>query len=97
MVVNYNDLAVGYKAAGKDAWSKIEQVAINELVNLLLAENNPGENGKLKTGIIWFERDQTKGFLNYIWKSVLSGLKSSAGINNKSQREVRRAEKKMKN
>jgi len=46
--------------------------------------------------VIYFERDQSKGFFNFLWKSVLSGLKSTMGFNSKEQKEMIGREKKKK-
>jgi hypothetical protein len=67
---------------------------LTELVNLLIAKNNPDDGGKMRQGIIYFERDTTKGFVNFIWKSVLSGIKSSVGVNSKTQKEMLKQHKK---
>jgi hypothetical protein len=76
------------------AWHGIEQAVLTEAANLLLPSSNPKEGRKTREGVIYFERDQSKGFLNFVWKSVLSGIKSSAGFNSKIQRQIRKEEKK---
>jgi len=61
---------------------------LTEVVNLLLSDSNPNEDGKMKHGVIYFERDPSKGFFNFVWKSILSGIKSSVGVNSKTQKEI---------
>jgi hypothetical protein len=62
--------------------------------DIILPSGNPGNDGKLRKGIIYFKRDKNKGFFNYVWKSTWSGLKSSVGINTKQQREIKRTQRK---
>lgn len=45
------------------------------LANNVMDHNNLPDKGKYKTGYIYFERDKNKGFPNYLWKSILSGIK----------------------
>jgi hypothetical protein len=96
MEVSYQNLGVRISTKGSDTWGILEQELINLIAELAIPDDNPDEDGKMRTGIIYFERDQHKGFFNFVWKSTLSGLKSSAGFNTKIQREIRRQEKKMK-
>jgi hypothetical protein len=72
----------------------VEQSLLTEVVNLLLSDSNPNDDGKLKHGIIYFERDESKGFFNFVWKSLLSGIKSSVGVNSKMQKEIKKQLKK---
>ena len=56
------------------------------LNNIMIRPNNPRLLGKTETGIIWFERDRRKSFVNFIWKGILSGALSTMGFNTKNQR-----------
>jgi hypothetical protein len=76
--------------------NKIEKALLTGVANYLLPDNNPRDDGRMRTGVIYFQRDKSKGFFNFVWKSTLSGIKSSAGFNSKIQRQIRRAEKNMK-
>ena len=49
---------------------------------VIKASNTPGE--KMRVGKIEFERNKKKSCFNYWWKSILSGIKSSTGITEKS-------------
>lgn len=42
--------------------------------------NNMKDDGKFRVGKIEFERDKKKSVLNYWWKSLLTGFRSSTGI-----------------
>ncbi|HNW73180.1 MAG: hypothetical protein PHP04_08185 [Bacteroidales bacterium] len=52
------------------------------------------KSGKLKTGVIFYRRDKEKGIINFVWKSVLTGLKSQMGFNSEEQKAMK---KKVKN
>ncbi len=92
MSFRYNDLAIRLHPAKPGAWNRLEQSLLTEIANLYLADSNPKENGKMKHGTIFFERDPSRGFFNFLWKSILSGLKSTMGINSEAQKEMIRQE-----
>jgi hypothetical protein len=94
MNFRYSDLAITLHPTKPGTWNRIEQSLLTELVNLLLADSNPNDDGKMNPGIIYFERDSTKGFFNFAWKSILSGIKSSVGIDSKGQKEIKKNIKK---
>ncbi len=96
LIVRYNNLAIRLYPTKPGTWNNLEQSLLTEVVNFILPESNPGENGKTRQGEIYFERDLSKGFFNFVWKSSLSGLKSTMGINSKAQKEMIRGEKKNK-
>ena len=90
----YNDLSVEVKDKKQTTWTKIKTGVINWAANdLIINNNNPTKAGKMKTGVISFNRDKGKGIINYFWKSTLSGLKSTMGFNSKAQKEMIREEK----
>ncbi len=62
--------------------------------SLVVKSNNPPFLGHVKKGVVYFRRVPEKSFINYLWKSNLSGILSTIGINNKQQREVKREDKK---
>ncbi len=63
--------------------------------NILINNNNPPFLGHMKKGIVYYERNPEKSFVNYLWKSNLSGILSTLGFNNKQQREGKRENKKL--
>ena len=64
------------------------------LNNLMIRSNNPKLLKTPKKGIIYYKRNPRKSFVNYIWKSSLSGILSTMGFNTKLQRMEKKAEKK---
>jgi hypothetical protein len=71
----------------KGMFAGITRFLINDL---LIHRNNPKFNRDIRIGQVYFERDKEKAILNYVWKSLLSGMLSSIGINTKEQRQERR-------
>ena len=63
--------------------------------NILIKSNNPPFLGHMKKGIVYYERNPEKSFVNYLWKSNLSGILSTLGFNSKQQREGKRENKKL--
>jgi hypothetical protein len=64
----------------------------NLLLNdIFIKSNNPGWLGKTRPGEVYFKRNPQKSVVNYIWKSIQSGLMSTMGYNNKEQRQEKRA------
>ncbi len=61
---------------------------------IIIHSNNPPFLGQTKKGIVYFKRIPEKSFINYLWKSNLSGILSTLGFNNKQQREGKREDKK---
>ena len=53
---------------------------VSFLANTIIHKNNPREGKPLRIGRIYFERETKKSFFNYLWKSLLSGIKSSIGL-----------------
>jgi len=67
----------------------------NFFVNdLVLKSNNPKFARSPRKGIVYFERDTQRSIANYLWKSLLSGMLSTMGINTKGQRLEKKSIKK---
>jgi len=82
----------------KPGWQENWEKSLLSFVanNILDFKSNPNYNGNFRTGIIWFERDKRKGVINFLWKSSLSGIKSSFGLNSKQQKELLKLQKRKK-
>lgn len=96
LTFKYGDLGVKLIQVKAGVWDKMEQSLLTELLNLIIPGSNPREGEPIRQGIIWYERDRTRGVFNFIWKSVLSGLKSGAGLNNKEQKAILKSQRKKK-
>jgi hypothetical protein len=89
----YQNLAINIQPTKPGTWNHVEPWLLTIAANLFLERGNPNEDGKLRQGIIYFKRDISKGFFNFVWKSTLSGIKSSVGVNSKNQREIKKPKK----
>ena len=76
----------------KGVLSPLISFMINDLV---VKSNNPKFARKPRVGQVYFERDTQKSVVNYVWKSVLSGLMSTMGFNTKAQKQERKEVKKI--
>ncbi|MBC8319327.1 MAG: hypothetical protein H8E34_01255 [Bacteroidetes bacterium] len=61
------------------------------LNDIFIKSNNPDSHGKTTPGEVYFKHDTQKSIAYYIWKSVLSGILSTMGYNNKEQRYEKQA------
>ena len=50
------------------------------LANTFVIKNSNPQDDELREGKMYFERDKRKAITNYVWKSILSGMKSSIGM-----------------
>ncbi|MCK9218731.1 MAG: DUF748 domain-containing protein [Bacteroidales bacterium] len=91
----YQNFAIQLEQNPDGIKSSLERTLLTAIANMVVSSQNPNEDGKIRTGTIYFKRDQSKGFFNLVWKSIFSGLKSTYGMNTKKQREIRRNGKKM--
>lgn len=90
----YQGLSINLLDQKKTTWSKIKSGAVKFVANsFIINDNNPTSSGKMHTGTVYFSRDKTKGIINFLWKSTLSGLKSTMGFNSKAQKEIIKLEK----
>ncbi len=86
----YHDLQVELLKEKRKFWNRTGTDLLQLLVNMAVPQENPGYFGIHKSGYIWNKRDDEKGFFNFFWKSLLTGLKSSEGLNSKEQRAFKK-------
>jgi hypothetical protein len=89
--IYYNDLYVELNFYKEGALKKLKNELVTDIANYILPDDNPGDNGTMRKGVIYFKRDTTRAIFNYIWKSTLSGLKSSVGVNSPEQLQLKKA------
>ena len=92
--VYYNNLYVELTLFKDGTMKKLKNELITDVANYILPRENPDNNGFMRKGIIYFKRDTTKAIFNYIWKSTLSGLKSTVGVNSPEQKQLKKDLKK---
>ena|GEM_PF-6183466 len=88
----YKKLRVGlYNREKATSTTGITRGMANILLNdLFIRSNNPVWLRKPKTGMVYFDRVDEKSFVFYVWKSVLSGMLSTFGVNSREQRNEKR-------
>ncbi|MXV49427.1 hypothetical protein GS399_00465 [Pedobacter sp. HMF7647] len=109
----YNNLKVNILKKDEET-NKIEKKGfLSTLANALLVKNdNPDKDGKLRIGKTIATRDNSGSFFNLMWKSVFNGVKESVGVTlddvdkvqvkesrkekRKEERKQRREERRMK-
>jgi hypothetical protein len=70
MEFHYQDLdVVLMKKKAEKEWG-----FISSLANTVTLSNNPAPGKDLKIVEIGFERDRNKGIINYVWKTIQSGM-----------------------
>jgi len=92
MLFEYKKLKLGLYNRKKAQQNKgmfggLTRFLINDI---LIHSNNPRFSRKPRIGQIYFERAPEKFIINYAWKSLLSGMLSTIGINTKEQRHDRK-------
>jgi hypothetical protein len=96
LVLYYHDLKLDLPPQTDKKWESIKKSVLAWAANTYVAESNPTQKGKLREGIIYFERDPGKSIFNYLWKSLFSGIKSTVNVNTKEQKEIKKQAKDQK-
>jgi len=67
----------------------------NFMINgLMIKSYNPRFARTPRKGVVYYKRDSQRSVVNYLWKSLLSGMLSTMGINTKEQRQQKKIIKK---
>jgi len=92
VVFLYKKLKVGlYNREKASLTTGLARSMANILLNdIFIRSNNPTFLRKPKTGVVYTDRVTQKSFVFYIWKSILSGMLSTFGINTRQQRHEKR-------
>jgi hypothetical protein len=89
--VGYSDLSIDLTSTHKSFLRRWETELLQFIINNSLPQETEVSNRLKHKGYIYWDRTMYKGFFNYLWKSIYTGLKSSAGLNDKKQKEVRKS------
>ena len=90
LILYYHDLKMDLPPQTDKNWEHFKKSVLSFAANTYVAQSNPNQQGKLREGIIYFERDSGKSIFNYLWKSVFSGIKSTVNVNSKEQKEIKK-------
>jgi hypothetical protein len=94
LILYYHDLKADLPPQTDKKWESIKKSVLSWAANAYVASSNPSDNGKLREGVVYFERDAGKSIFNYLWKSLFSGIKSTVNVNTKEQKEIKKEAKK---
>lgn len=90
MKFEYNDLSVNLlkRVEGEDRL--VRQGWMSFLANaIILNPNNPDVKGKLVTAVINEKRQPNGSFFQFIWRSLLQGIKHSVGVTEEKQQKIK--------
>lgn len=77
----YNDLAIAFLEKQESEPDGVISAVKSFFVNSFVVDsNNDFQSNKFRMGKIEFERDPEKSIFNYWWGSIISGIKSSTGV-----------------
>lgn len=79
MVMKYDGLKVDVLKRDKDTKEIKKRGLATLAANLIVKNNNPGDDGLRKVNP-QFDRDIYKSFFNLVWKMLFSGMKETVGI-----------------
>jgi hypothetical protein len=85
----YKDLSVILLKKAEGNRRIVKKRLISMLANaLVIKPDNPNAKGEFTTSAIYFERDTTASFFNFIWKTLFQGLKYSVGLTPQKSAEI---------
>jgi hypothetical protein len=76
MTMLYNGLNISVKNKQTDDTTALKEKFISLIANVKVLNSNPIPNEKIREGIIEYERDPERFLFGYVYKSVMSGIKS---------------------
>lgn len=83
MYFTYSGMKLTLLKKTKDG-EKVKRQAGSLFANMIVSDSNP-KKGDYRVGEIFFERKEKKSIFNYWWKSLFSGIKSSAGLKDRKE------------
>jgi hypothetical protein len=77
MELLYHDLKVAVLKERKKIHEMKEKGVLSFLANEIIRSDNPSHDHPPKKANLFFERNKNKGLGNYLWKTLLSGIKET--------------------
>lgn len=74
----YQDLDVTVKDKKSNDTTGLKEKIISLFANIIIIESNPEKNEAIRIGDIHYKRNPKKSFFNYVSKSIITGVKSTA-------------------
>ena len=75
----YKDLKVAVLEKDEDNGKLDKKKLVSMAANLIIKNNNPESDGKIRTSTGQFQRDTNRGFFNLVWKSLFVALSENIG------------------
>jgi hypothetical protein len=90
VTVLYNDLKIS--VLKKDDENKLKKMGIMSLLanTLVIKRNNPTEGEDVRSFSVNYVRKKTQSIFTFMWKSLFSGLKSTAGYDAATEQTVKK-------
>lgn len=85
----YNDLKVELLKRDDDTGKLKDKTLVSSVANILVKDDNPGDDGKLRIGKTSATRLSSASFFNLMWKSLFAGMKESIGLTLESTDKVK--------
>ena len=80
----YEDLKISVLEKNEDDGKLDKKKLVSMAANIIIKNNNPGSDGKPRTGTGEFQRDTNRAFFNLVWKSLFVALSDNIGAPAKS-------------
>jgi len=85
MILLYHGLNIAVKNKKTDDTTAIKERLESLIANMEILDSNPIPGKSVRVGIIDYKRDPEKFLLNYCFKSILTGIKTSIANNSKKK------------
>jgi len=75
----YENLKVAVLEKNEDDGKLDKKKLVSAAANIIIKNDNPGNDGNPRTGNGEFQRDTNRGFFNLVWKSLFVALSDNIG------------------
>jgi hypothetical protein len=76
----YHDLKVKMVDKKDKSRSLLDRVKSMILDGPILNSRNPPDEGPLRIGEVTYQREEEDGFFRFLWRPILNGMRTSAGM-----------------
>lgn len=94
MEMYYEDLKISFLNQDTGESKGLVQGLKAFVANTFVVKTNNPSGNNFREGEMYFERDKTKSVVNFWWKTLLSGIKSSVGVPDQASKKRKKQERK---
>ena len=87
MALRYQELKIALKNKQMDDTTGLKERVLSFIADIKIMDSNPLPGEALRTGIVDYARDPQKSIFNYLFKAILTGIKSSLEKNPKKKKK----------